>query len=49
VAAESATVDGTPVANGQVLPLLTGPHTLTVTTTFGDGSSQSPQVTFDAP
>jgi hypothetical protein len=49
VLADSAVVDGgTPVANGgTVTGLVTGPHTLTVTTTFSDNTSQTASIGFD--
>jgi hypothetical protein len=46
---ETATVDGTPVANGAALPLAPGPHTLVVTATFADGTIDAPQFPFTAP
>jgi hypothetical protein len=49
VTVESANVDGAAVTNGSQLLLAPGPHTLTVTATFGDGTTQSPQFSFTAP
>ncbi len=49
VTGETGAVDGGPVVNGGVVTLTTGPHTLTVTATFADGTSQSSQIEIDAP
>ncbi|HEX4015929.1 MAG TPA: Ig-like domain-containing protein [Frankiaceae bacterium] len=46
---ESAVIDGgTPVGNGSTVSgLVTGPHTLTVTTSFSDGTIQTASAGFD--
>ena len=46
---ETADVDGTPVTNSMVLTLTPGPHTLTVTDTFQDGTVLKPSIPITAP